>query len=165
MFSKIIFLLLLSLISAAYTADIGLVGLGRTVFEPLCCYSCLASLWGLELSCTQSAVPDQPRGSDPFCHATSTPYLSSLAYCIRTKCAAENVSTNTAEECWSSVAGDGIAVSGLEDSFPRTAPTTELAYNGTSLDKTSLVNEQYYKVSRSTIQEYVKGEYAHALYG
>jgi hypothetical protein len=166
MFPNILFVvLLLSLSTISAAANVGLVGYGRTIFDPLCCYSCLSSLWGLQLSCTPPQLPNQQRGSDPLCHATNQPYLSSLAYCIEIRCAAENVSTNAAKQCWSNVAGDGLAVSTLEDNFPSTPPTSELAYNAISLNETSLVNENFYQDSRSTIQEYIRGESAHARYG
>ncbi|KAF3384099.1 Ferric reductase transmembrane component 3, partial [Talaromyces pinophilus] len=164
-FSLSFVVLLLSLSTTSAAANVGLVGYGRTVFDPLCCYSCLSSLWGLQLSCTRPQLPNQQRGSDPLCHATNQPYLSSLAYCIEIKCAAENVSTNAAKQCWSNVTGDGLAVSTLEDNFPSTPPTSELAYNSISLNETSLVNEHFYQDSRSTIQEYIRGESAHAHYG
>jgi hypothetical protein len=146
-------------------SNVGVVGLGRTIFEPLCCYGCLASLWGLTLDCTGRENPKNPIGSSPGCHSTNTPYLNSLAYCIQLKCASDNVSLSESETCWNAVAGDGDIVSSLQDNLPVTSPTTQLAYDASSLSQASLVNDQYYEDSRETIQRYVKQETAHALYG
>ena len=146
-------------------SDIGVIGLGRTVFQPLCCYACLSSFWGLQLSCTPPQRAKHDTGSSPACHSTNDPYLSSLAYCMQVKCAADNVSESQVEQCWEKVAGDGLQVSSLEDNLPASAPTTELAYYAVSLSTTSLVNDQYYEDSRRTIQSNVSAESAHALYG
>ena len=136
----------------------------RTIFEPLCWYGCLASLWGLKLDCTVRQRPSHPIGSSTKCQSTNTPYLNSLAYCIHTKCASDNVSLTATETCWSTVASDGDAVSSLQDNLPST-PTTELAYDASSLSSISLVNNQFYEDFRKTIEGYVKQESAHALYG
>jgi hypothetical protein len=154
----------------------GVVGLGLTPFEPLCCYACLSSFWGLQLTCTTNSTHLEGRGegdgpqhivsTSPSCHATNLPYLESLAYCIQQKCTSDNVSSSNIDQCWANVAGDGLQVPSLENSLPNsTLVATQLAYNATTLNQTSLVNEQYYADSRSTIQGYVKQESAHALYG
>jgi hypothetical protein len=102
-------------------SDIGVIGLGRTVFQPLCCYACLSSFWGLQLSCTPPQQAKHDIGSSPSCHSTNDPYLSSLAYCMQVKCAADSVSENEVEQCWDKVAGDGLQVSSLEDNLPISA--------------------------------------------
>jgi hypothetical protein len=166
MFTRYILFVGLLLASNINAGDVGVVGLGRTIFEPLCCYACLSSLWGLEISCTAfQPNPTQQRGSDPLCHSTNTPYLTSLAYCLQTKCAADNVSSSITEQCWAKVAGDGLPAGTLQEHLPSTVPNVTLAYGATALDQTSLVDEQYYEDSRKTIQGYVKQESAHALYG
>jgi len=164
MVSKFILFVILSA-SSIQAAEIGVVGLGRTIFEPLCCYACLSSFWGLHLSCTPAQQPQNQRGSDPFCHSTNAPYLTSLAYCMQVKCAADNVSSTEIEQCWNKVASDGLMVGSLEANLPTATPNITLAYDATSLDQTSLVDNQYYDDSRTTIQGYVKQESAHALYG
>jgi predicted ferric reductase len=166
MFSRYILFIGLLLVSNINAGDIGLVGLGRTIFEPLCCYACLSSLWGLDLSCTAfQPNPTQQRGSDPFCHSTNTPYLASLAYCLQIKCAADNVASSVTEQCWAKVAGDGLPAGTLQEHLPNTVPNVTLLYDATTLDQTSLVDEQYYEDSWKTIQGYVKQESTHALYG
>jgi hypothetical protein len=145
--------------------NVGVVGLGRTIFEPLCCYGCLASLWGLNLDCTIQENPREPTGSNPSCHSRNIPYLNSLAYCIQIKCGSDNISLAQTEKCWNSVAGDGAPVRSFQDNLPATAPTTQLAYDASLLQQPSLVNDQFYEDSRKTTQGYVKQEAAHALYG
>lgn len=152
--------------SASVGGNNGLIGLGRIPFQPLCCYACLSSFWGLNLPCTQEVRrPAQAIGSSPTCHSSSSVYLSSLAYCMQEKCAADNTSSTLVEHCWNKVAGDGAEVSSLEDNLPNPAPTNELPYNAVALEAISLVNHQYYEDSRKTIDGYVKEDSAHALYG
>ena len=165
MFPKFKFFIVLLLGNTISAGDIGVVGLGRTVFKPLCCYSCLGSFWGLHLSCTEAQRHSAQRGSTPHCHSTNTAYLTSLAYCIETKCAADNVSLSETEQCWSKLAGDGLQVGTLEANLPSGTPNTTLVYDATALDQTSLVNDQYYEDTRTSIQGYVSQESAHALYG
>lgn len=155
--------------SAVAVADFGLVGLGRDLFEPRCCYSCLSSLWGLQLTCTDIHTKRpgdaENNSTSPQCHSTNAVYLSSLAYCISTTCAAENVSNTTTESCWKEVAGDGLSINDLEYYLPSTTPTIQLSYNATILSQVSLVNEQYYQDTRNTIKTYVKQESTHTIYG
>ncbi|KAH7403806.1 hypothetical protein BKA64DRAFT_744334 [Cadophora sp. MPI-SDFR-AT-0126] len=172
--------MLVSILSVAVVAfttvvqaeGFGLVGIGRELFEPKCCYSCLSSFWGLDLSCTDIQNNHTKRSGDaegnstsPHCHSTNAVYLKSLAYCINTKCTQENVMTSTSEQCWNDVAGDGLNVSALSDYLPTTAPTTQLSYNATTLQQVSLVNEQYYNDTRQTINSYVNQESVHSIYG
>ena len=158
--------------AAVHGEGFGLVGIGRDLFEPKCCYTCLSSFWGLELSCTDIHSNHTKRSggeaeepTSPLCHSTNTVYLTSLAYCIKTKCSQENVSTSTAEQCWNDVAGDGLNVSSLSNYLPTTAPSTQLPYNASILDEVSLVNKEYYKDTRQTIVSYVDQESVHSIYG
>lgn len=84
---------------------------------------------------------------------------------MQLKCAADNLTSFETDACWNKVAGDGINVGSLEANLPSAAPTVQLAYDATSLQQTSLVDNQYYEDSRATIQGYAKQESAHALYG
>ncbi|KUJ18314.1 uncharacterized protein LY89DRAFT_717889 [Mollisia scopiformis] len=144
----------------------GLVGLGRTVFEPSCCYACLSSLWALQLPCTPAQYIELRVGNPPPCHARYPYYLNSLAYCMEVKCAADNtVSPAQVETCWNNVAGDGLPVPSLEAALPKVPPTHQLAYNATMLNTTMLVNDQMYEDSKRTIEAYVRQESAHARYG
>jgi hypothetical protein len=164
-FSIIYFILLAFMTNVNATGHTGIVGMGRTIFEPLCCYACLSAFWGLNLYCNENPGTYHATGNAPSCHAKNQPYLSSLAYCMLVKCEAANVGHNEVERCWSNVAGDGLEVSSMGDSLPRTAPSAELAYNAISLNETSLVNAQYYQDTIATIQAYRSQEAVHALYG
>jgi hypothetical protein len=142
----------------------GVVGLGRNLFQPTCCYACLSSFWSLLLPCSQ-VDPRAFSNTSPQCHASNTAYLSSLAYCMEQKCGADNVSTSLIEQCWNRVAGDGLHVSSFNSSLPLVAPTSELAYDATTLGGTSmLVNASYYLDTRDTLLAYAGQERDHALY-
>jgi hypothetical protein len=84
---------------------------------------------------------------------------------MEVRCAADNVSSSETEQCWAKVAGDGFPVGTLQTNLPSTVPNVTLPYDATALDQMSLVDEQYYEDTRTTIQGYVKQESAHALYG
>lgn len=112
----------------------GLVGLGRQIFQPLCCYACLSSIWALQLPCTPERYVELGIGNPPQCHATNSVYLSTLAYCLQQKCATDTSSSpEKVDKCWNNVAGDGEKVPTLEASLPKMALTVMLPYNATSL--------------------------------
>jgi hypothetical protein len=143
----------------------GMIGLGRSPFEPLCAYACLSAFWGLRVPCTEVELATRTTGSNPLCHSATTLYLGSLAYCIQSKCAADKTSAAHVEKFWSRNSVGGIKVTSLEDNIPDLIPTKALPYNALVLNETSQVNPQYYSDSRTTIQGFVKQESAHALYG
>lgn len=163
--TNVLVLALLSapIILAQLSSGSGLVGLGRTLFEPDCCYACLSSFWSLELSCSQ------PSGrvfsiNTPQCHAANKPYLTSLAYCMQQECSTDGVAVTQIEQCWNEVAGDGDPVSSYESNLPNSPPSVALAYNATSLNETVLVNDTYYLHTRDTLAAYSNQERYHALY-
>jgi hypothetical protein len=156
-----IFLLKIPLVS---TQNVGLLGLGRTIFSPTCCYACLSTLWGLELSCSQPENTQTFALSTPQCHASNAPYLSSLAYCLKEKCPVDGVSDREIQTCWAQVAGDGTPVTDWETNLPIEAPTEQLSYDATILNVTSLVNGTLFTDSQQTIMAYVSAEKDHALY-
>jgi hypothetical protein len=53
---------------------------------------------------------------------------------MQVKCKVDNTNSSQVEQCWSSVAGDGLKLSSLADNLPSIPPTTELAYDTNSLD-------------------------------
>ncbi len=53
----------------------------------------------------------------------------------------------------------------VEANLPSSIPNITLGYDATKLEQKSLVDEQYYEDSRTNIQDYVKQESVHALYG
>ena len=71
-------------------------------YDPFCAMSCLRSLDGLTLSC--SSMDDTVGMMDivttSACWAENTPYLTSLAWCMHTKCAHRNISNSKLEYFW-----------------------------------------------------------------
>src|SRR5580700_1013742 len=128
-----ILLLSIRIATAQLSNGIGVVGLGRTIFQPTCCYACLSSFWSLWLSCSQPEIGAFSINS-PQCHASNEPYLTSLAYCMQQKCAIDGVSSSQIAKCWNEVAGDGASVSSFESNLPDSPPTDELTYNASSLN-------------------------------
>lgn len=149
---------------ATSSHGVGVVGLGRNLFQPTCCYACLSSFWALLLPCSKV---DRKAFSNtsPQCHASNTAYLSSLAYCMEQRCGADNVPNSLIEQCWDKVAGDGLPVSGFNSNLPLVPPTSELAYDATTLGGTPmLANASYYLDTRDTLLAYAGQESDHALY-
>jgi hypothetical protein len=162
----IVFVLLLStrLSTAQLSNGIGVASLGRTLFQPPCCYACLSSFWSLELSCSQTKGKGTFSINSPQCHASNKPYLASLAYCMQQKCAIDDVAISQISQCWNEVAGDGASVSSFENNLPGSPPTNELSYDATSLSGIMLVNDGYYLDSRNTLGAYAGQEGNHARY-
>ena len=107
-----LFLLLLSFASHA-TASF-LVGFGNVVYDPLCAECCLRALSSYTLDCTHPPDSDGGHSShmgmatSPECFANNSPFLTTVAWCLSTKCAEEqNVAVSKLEEFWEKeVTGD-----------------------------------------------------------
>jgi hypothetical protein len=80
-----------------------LVGYGIWPYKPVCAFACLRALSGYRLSC--SSEMDMHGGmhshnsatTSPQCRAEDTSWLTTLAYCAQTKCAAESGAVHISE--------------------------------------------------------------------
>ena len=151
----------------------GTIGMGITMYQPVCVYSCHDSLSSLYLSCTTfgDSMEDMPgmdmklrkrmsMGSSSMastsneCYATNMPWLQTLAYCFKSRCAADGVKEDQIESHWQLFAANGAAVNSYKSLIPRDAPTAELESDAEWLNLTSLVNGENYLANHLTLLEF-----------
>lgn len=145
----------------AYLAILGgqvsaqlLSGFGQTPYMPLCAESCLRSLSSLMLDCT--VMDDRAGGhshmapTTPDCFAENTPFLTTLAWCMRTKCAEHNVANSEIQHFWelkatssSSVPAKWSYAEALTHADP-SPPTYKISDTDVYLNESSLVNDNTY---------------------
>lgn len=137
--------LFLSLLTVAglCSASIGLTGIDSFDNQPFCATACYGSLSSYRLDC--SVVHGDERDdhhahvvTSPECRADNLPFLTSLAWCIRSKCdeVGEHLTTSAIEQFWERTStGDPAvqptwsyrqALANVSD-----APTMELTHGGT----------------------------------
>lgn len=123
-------------------AGIGLTGIDSFENKPFCATACYGSLSSYRLDCSE--VHGDPGDhhahvmTSPECRADSAPFLTSLAWCVQTKCdeVGEHLTTSEIEEFWERTAsGDpGVeprwsyrqALANISE-----APVVELGHGGT----------------------------------
>ena len=126
-------------------------------YDPFCAMSCLRSLYGLTLSCssTGDTVGVMSMVTTSACWAMNTPYLTSLAWCMHTRCAEYNVAASKLEHFWETES-TGQSDAG-ETSVPAKwsysealanipiPPTNQLTPTDKWLNETSLVSPLIYQ--------------------
>ncbi|KAF2738383.1 ferric reductase-like transmembrane component [Polyplosphaeria fusca] len=131
----------------------GLVGYGIQPFDPICAMACQRALSGLMLACStpmdmaMEGMTHGPSGvTSPSCRAGDAAWLTTLAYCVETRCAEFEIPTSELQGFWERFSTDDPTV--LPKWDYRTAvlnvsgevPTKELGGDDTELNVTSLVN-------------------------
>jgi hypothetical protein len=137
-------LFMLWLLAAAATAvKHGTVGMGITMYKPLCGYACQNSLAALYLNCTafdESADMygmsmklrkrmdmNMPMGTtSSSCYQSDIPWLQTLAYCMKERCAVDGVGEAEIEKVYGILAAGGEPVPSYSSMIPSEAPTVEL---------------------------------------
>lgn len=146
-------------------------------YDPFCAMSCLRSLYSLMLSCSSmgDTVGMMTMTTTSACWAENTPYLTSLAWCMHTKCAEYNITNSKLEYFWEtettgqSNAGEiGVppkwSYSDTLLNIPN-PPTIQLTPSDKWLNDTSLVSPLVYQeqwnvltsVQRETVHENAYG--------
>ncbi|KAH7305107.1 ferric reductase-like transmembrane component [Rhexocercosporidium sp. MPI-PUGE-AT-0058] len=156
-FSKIYWALCL-LFRPAWGAT-GLVGFGIYPYSPYCAYTCLRSLDGLMLVCSEHMDMSgmMMHGATPTsaeCRAGDTPWLTTLAWCLSSKCT--DLSTSKIEAFWElqstedpSIAAKWSYTAALLQITE--APTHELTAADTNLNITAIVNPETYQAQWNTL--------------
>lgn len=172
-------LLLAQLSSGAVAVKHGVIGMGISMYKPVCAYACHDSLASLWLNCTTfSTGSDDMAGMDMKllkrmdmgeeaaattsmeCVASNMPWLQTLAYCLKDRCGIDGVGEKKIAKAYSTLSMSDTAV--YSDMLPATAPTTELEADAMWLNETSLVNYDLYFSNRQTLQEFEYQEDTHA---
>jgi len=103
---------LLGLVTATFAA---FDGLGQPYSEPYCAWACRAVIGSANLTCTMAGHGGGSGGHDhsasmgvmtmPSCRANDDAFLTTLAYCIKTRCT--NISVGEIEQYWvKQISGD-----------------------------------------------------------
>ncbi|KAJ9192847.1 hypothetical protein DTO164E3_7993 [Paecilomyces variotii] len=152
-------------------------GFPANPYDPFCAMSCLRSLYSLRLSCssTGDTVGMMTMKTSSACWAENTPYLTSLAWCMHTKCSEYNVKNSKLEYFWEteSTGQSDAGETGVPPKWSYTEalanitspPTIQLTPEDTWLNDTSLVSPLVYEeqwnvltsVQRETAQENAYG--------
>lgn len=90
------------------SASIGLTGIDTFNDHPLCATACYGALSSYRLDCSVIHGDEDDHHvhvhvmTSPECRADHEPFLTSLAYCIKTKCheVGEHLTTSEIEEFW-----------------------------------------------------------------
>jgi hypothetical protein len=133
-----------------------LTGFPANPYDPYCAMSCLRSLSSLMLDCSTGGemLGMMPMMTSSECWANNTPYLTSLAWCMKTKCGGFGMPVSKLERFWETDAtgqtSAGVKVVPAKWSYTETLtyidkpPTFQLAATDHDLNQTSLVNEDVY---------------------
>ena len=135
-----------------------LTGFPANPYNPYCAMSCLRSLYTLKLSCSSmgETVGMMTMMTSPSCWASNTPYLTSLAWCMHTKCAEFGVPNSKLESFWEQEA-TGQSTAGVKTvpakwsfaealaNVPR-SPIKQLSVDDADLNTTSLVPPDMYRM-------------------
>jgi hypothetical protein len=138
----------------------GIIGMGINMYRPFCCNACTDSLSPLFLNCT--TIRDGVGTTSPACRASSVPWLQTLAYCFKQGCGDDGLSNVEIQTCWNTMAGQGDEVSPYEHWIPAVAPSVEVSANAIWLNATSLVNQELYRVTRLSYEEWEYEEDMHS---
>ncbi|KAL2073881.1 hypothetical protein VTL71DRAFT_11207 [Oculimacula yallundae] len=98
-----LFLVVCLLLGTTWGAK-GLVGFGINPYSPFCAFSCLRSLEGFMLICSEEMeisghMMHGAGPTSPECRAGDTPWLTTFAWCLKAKCSS-TLSTSEIESFW-----------------------------------------------------------------
>lgn len=179
MFSSLLIVFWLTAMRAFAAVQHGTIGYGINMFRPFCCTACADSLAMVYLNCTifrevsghgdmemkvklSKRMDMEMEGETSVkCYASNPPYQQSLAYCIKSYCDTESVPYEKQNDCFQNLNSAGSTGPSLEQSLPVTAPTKELAMDAEWLNTTMLVNANYWRSDRGTIDVFAEVEKDH----
>lgn len=152
-----------------------LVGYGIYPYEPPCAHACDRSLSSLMLECSSHVAlgMDMHGGSamtSPQCRAGDTPWLTTLAWCMRTKCAESNVSTSELEAFWEKQSTEDPTVApkwGYSTTLFNVTqpPTRKLTKADDTLNFTALVNPAVYEAQYNALTAVQRENFVESGYG
>ena len=137
----------------------GTIGLGQAQYAPVtCAYACRSSMASWMLTCSSDADMDMSDMSmmdsmtpTPDCYATNDPFLTSLAWCIKTHCP-QDLQMSQLEGFWEmNVAGrmdiQPLPKYSYQDALARIKTTPTKVHNTSFvLNNTELVSEFFYSM-------------------
>lgn len=103
------YLVLLAAASSALADGIGLIGFGKTMYEPPCAFACRSVIARSRLQCTPQHDADSESGghapakTPESCFISDPPFMQTLALCIDTYCPGSDAPrAGVIEEYWGS---------------------------------------------------------------
>ncbi|PBP21147.1 ferric reductase like transmembrane component [Diplocarpon rosae] len=168
-------LLLLGQMTGADAAKQGTVGMGITMYKPVCAYACHDALAALYLNCTTFETEDHDMAgmvmkrmegmgdevvgtTSEECYASDPVWAQTLAYCFHDRCAIDGASEAAVKKAWTALS---MTEATYEDSLPAERPAVELDADAEWLNVTSLVNSELYFSNRQTLSEFEFQEEMH----
>ncbi|KAH8725772.1 ferric reductase like transmembrane component-domain-containing protein [Phaeosphaeriaceae sp. PMI808] len=147
----------LCLLVPCVLAEGEITGFPANPYDPYCAMFCLRSLSSLMLGCSSGGehVGMHAMMTSTSCWASDTPYLTSLAWCMHEKCAADNIPNSKLEWFWEHET-TGQQSAGVKTVKPKwsyaealaevkSKPTFQLRRGDTELNATALVSPETYK--------------------
>lgn len=152
-----------------------LVGYGIYPYNPPCAFACHRSLSNLMLQCSGDMASGGHMGGhsdmiSPQCRAGDTPWLTTLAWCMRIKCAEYHVPTSELEAFWE-VQSTGDPTVAPKWSHSTTlfnidrSPTQELTRVDDTLNLTALVNPAIYEAQYNALTAVQRENVVESGYG
>jgi hypothetical protein len=150
-------------VSVAHLMSHKFPGYGFSWSDPNCAFSCHNSISGAMLECTMPEKAGHMGPTPPDCYASDTAYLTTLAYCMKSHCDDDHVSTVEREKFWAFKFTGDPAVAPKWDystSLAKVAEPPTIEYNSTTgvLNQTMLVPQEAYDMQHrfNTIFDYME---------
>ena len=158
----------------AATPASALVGFETHMYNPPCAYACRDLIAMAPLSCSKPMTHggEHMHGADgmttPECRAQDTPFLTTLAYCMETKCAPYQVKPSLLQKYWEDQTTGDKAVT-AKWTYASTLqqitepPSLELGEEQT-LNFTAKLSDEKFKAGYDTNVAFEREEKTHATY-
>lgn len=135
--------------------------LGHVPYTPVCGHTCRLAIQEDLLECTSN----ETKSTAPGCYASNTPYLTTLAYCLSTRCESEPVARLNA--FWARYT---IGTSSPEPSpqlsyktaLRKAGTPNETVNPGTLLAQTALVPDEVYQFQLKELESWNEAEDTHS---
>ncbi len=105
--------LLLAILPQVFGDGIGMIGYGKTMYQPPCAFACRSVIAGCPLTCTPPPTDDGEHGmTPPECYAGDQSFLRTMAYCIDKYCPGNgNPPLSVIEDYWAGHLATGSTAS------------------------------------------------------
>lgn len=130
----------------------GLVGYGIRLYSPVCAAACRESIAPVPLACSRETTT-------PRCRASDAPFLTTLAWCVRSTCAGAD--PWTLEKYWAEkTTGDGTVLPTwtYQQALARVEAPTRTLGSHDVLSFTALVDMDVWAATRDTLEAFERAE-------
>ena len=133
-------------------------------YTPVCAHACRLAIQSDTLECTPNGSTTTP----PGCFASNEPYLTTLAYCISTKCASVPFAKLSA--FWTKYAigtssNEPVPQISYKVALQKAGTPNVTAVEGQLLNATSIVPEESYQFQFNGLTSWNKAEDYHSVSG